>query len=236
MSRKIHLSNAAKRDATIIMDFIKPDPPPRMGIPGKSVSFERYLASSDRGLHVSLLSQYGEEYADFLINEDPEIDIEVIGERLTSTSSVFLSSGGEVMYAAPRIVEIIINPDGSERERRDPVEVEANVHEEFPINWSGKKVSIGEAVRKFVFRRTIQLTHLDGLTYDFLFNMAKELSDGGVMMLVGGGKKGSDPLIFQANGKPYRAFLEGRINGDKYQLLMHLSDMELKSPKISKGK
>jgi hypothetical protein len=236
MSRKIHLSNSAKRDATIIMDFIKPEPPPRMDVPGKSVSFKRYLASSDRGLHESLVSQHGEEYTNLLINEDPEIDIEVIGERLASTSSVFLSSGGEVMYAAPKIVEIIINPDGSERERRDPVEVEANVHEKFPVNWSGKKISINEAVQKFVFRRTIQLNHVDGLTYDFLFNMAKELSDGGVMMLVGGGRKGSDPLIFQANGKPYRAFLEGRISGDKYQLLMHLSDMELKLPETTKGK
>jgi hypothetical protein len=236
MSRKIHLSNSAKRDATIIMAFLKPEPAPKMGIPGQPVNFKRYIASTEKGMHESLVSQKDGEYAELLINDDLEVDMEEVGKPLTSVSTVYLSSQGEVIYAAPKIMEIIINPDGTERERRDPVELEANVQEEFPINWSGKKIPIGEAICKFVFRRTLQLIHVDGLTYDFLFNMAKELSDAGWMMLVGGGLKGSDPLIFQANGKPYRAFLEGRIKGDRYQLLMHLSDMELKVPNLNKGK
>jgi hypothetical protein len=32
----------------------------------------------------------------------------------------------------------------------------------------------------------------------------------------------------QTNGIPYRGFLEGRIDGEKYQLLLYLSNMELK--------
>jgi hypothetical protein len=48
-------------------------------------------------------------------------------------------------------------------------------------------------------------------------------------MLLGAGLKGNEPLIFQDNGKPYRAFLEGRIEGEGYLLLMHLSNLELKS-------
>ena len=235
MSRKIHLTNAARRNATVIMCFLKPETPPKMGVQGEPASFKRYLASTDKNLHESLTNKHGEEYADLLINEDPEIDLECIGKTISSTSTVFLTSKGDVMYAAPKIKEVIINPDGSEREQREPVEVEANVHEEFPIIWSGKKMPITEAIKKFVFRKTIQLNHVDGLTYDFLYNMAKELSDAGNMMLVGGGEKGLDPLIFQANGKPYRAFLEGRIKGERYQLLLHLSDMELKVPE-AKGR
>lgn len=235
MSRKIHLTNAARRNATIIMSSLKPESPPEMGVPGKPVSFMRYLASTDENLHESLVNKHGEEYAEVLIKEDPEIDLERIGKTISSTSTVFLTSKGDVMYAAPKIKEVIINPDGSEREQREPVEVEPNVHEEFPIIWSGKKMQVTEAVKKFVFRKTIQLNHVDGLTYDFLYNMAKELSDAGNMMLVGGGEKGLDPLIFQANGKPYRAFLEGRIKGECYQLLLHLSDMELKVPE-AKGR
>ena len=235
MSRKIHLTNAARRNATVIMCFLKPETPPKMGVQGEPASFKRYLASTDKNLHESLTNKHGEEYADLLINEDPEIDLECIGKTISSTSTVFLTSKGDVMYAAPKIKEVIINPDGSEREQREPVEVEANVHEEFPIIWSGKKMPITEAIKKFVFRKTIQLNHVDGLTYDFLYNMAKELSDAGNMMLVGGGEKGLDPLIFQANGKPYRAFLEGRIKGECYQLLLHLSDMELKVPE-AKGR
>ena len=236
MSRKIHLTNAARRNATVIMGFLKPESPPKMGVPGKPVSFMRYLASTDENLHESLVNKHGEEYAEVLIKEDPEIDLERIGKAISSTSTVFLTSKGDVMYAAPKIREVIINPDGSEREQREPVEVEPNVHEEFPIIWSGKKMQVTEAVKKFVFRKTIQLNHVDGLTYDFLYNMAKELSDAGNMMLVGGGEKGLDPLIFQANGKPYRAFLEGRIKGECYQLLLHLSDMELKVPEVKERK
>jgi hypothetical protein len=29
-------------------------------------------------------------------------------------------------------------------------------------------------------------------------------------------------------GKPYRAFLEGRVKGEKYCLILHLTDQELK--------
>ena len=232
MSRKIHLTNAERRNATVIMNSLQPESPPEMGIPGKPVSFMRYLASTEKNLHESLVNAHGEEYADLLIKEDPEIDLELIGKTIESTSTVFLTSEGDVMYAAPKIKEVIINPDGSERDQREPVEVEPNVHEEIPIIWSGKKIQVTEAVKKFVFRKTIQFKHVDGLTYDFLYNMAKELSDGENMMLVGGGKKGLDPLIFQANGKPYRAFLEGRIKGESYQLLLHLSYMELKVPEI----
>ena len=236
MSRKIHLTNAARRNATVIMCFLKPEAPPKMGVLGEPATFMRYLASTDKNLHESLVNEHGEEYADLLIKEDPEIDLERIGKTISSTSTVFLTSEGDVMYAAPKIKEVIINPDGSEREQREPVEVEPNVHEEFPIIWSGKKMEVAEAIKKFVFRKTIQLNHVDGLTYDFLYNMAKELSDAGNMMLVGGGEKGLDPLIFQANGKPYRAFIEGRIKGECYQLLLHLSDMELKVPATKESK
>ena len=49
------------------------------------------------------------------------------------------------------------------------------------------------------------------------------------MMLIGSGEKGREPLIFQNNGLPWRAFLEGRVKGDSYALLMRLSNLELKS-------
>jgi hypothetical protein len=58
--------------------------------------------------------------------------------------------------------------------------------------------------------------------------MAKELHDENVLVLVAGGETGKEPLVMQRNGIPYRGFLEGRIDGEKYQLLLHLSNMELK--------
>jgi hypothetical protein len=79
-------------------------------------------------------------------------------------------------------------------------------------------------------KRTIQLRHVDGVTFDFLFGIAKELHEKDSVMLVGAGSKGKDPLLLQLNGSPYRGFLDGRIKGDEYLLLLHLSSMELKRP------
>ncbi|MDH3529671.1 MAG: hypothetical protein OEQ28_08900, partial [Acidobacteriota bacterium] len=63
-----------------------------------------------------------------------------------------------------------------------------------------------------------------------LFEIAKELHDKDSLMLVGGGKKGNEPLIFQRGGKGFRGFLEGRIKDESYCLLLHLSNLELKLP------
>ena len=81
-----------------------------------------------------------------------------------------------------------------------------------------------------MFRRTVQLCHGDGLSFDFLFEIAKELEKDNSVVLLGTGDKGSAPLVFQANGRGYRGFLEGKTEGKRYQLLLHLSDMELKVP------
>ena len=79
----------------------------------------------------------------------------------------------------------------------------------------------------------MQLQHTDGLTYDFLFAMAKDLEASQSLMLVGSGDKGTSPLIFQANGSPYRGFLRGQTSGKSYRLILHLSDLELKKPFVT---
>ena len=80
----------------------------------------------------------------------------------------------------------------------------------------------------FVFSRKFQIKHVNGLTYDFLFAMAKELHESKSLMFIGGGAKGNEPLVTTAGGRPYKAFLEGRIEDDSYCLILHLTDMELK--------
>lgn len=49
-------------------------------------------------------------------------------------------------------------------------------------------------------------------------------------MLVGAGKGGKDPLVFRRGSVPYRGFLEGRVQGDRYALLLYLSNAERKRP------
>ena len=105
-----------------------------------------------------------------------------------------------------------------------------NVESEIPITWTGRLIKKNDAIRRFVFSGKLQIVHVNGLTYDFLFGMAKELAEADSMMLLGAGKSGKDPLIFRRGATPYRGFLEGRIDGDKYILLLHLSKLELKRP------
>ena len=226
--RKLHLMNKENRDATVAISSLKYEKPFEMGIPNKELKFKRYLSATQENLHKNLASLYGDNYSSKLIEEDPEIDIETIGKFISGSDVVYLSSKGELLYSPPKTVEVIIAPDGTEKERRSPEDIPGNVDDELPVRWTGKKMPKSKVAVKFAFKRTIQIKHVDGLTYDYLFDMAKELQDEDVMVLVGAGQKGIEPLIFQANGMPYRGFLEGRVDGKKYQLLLHLSNMELK--------
>ena len=235
IQRKLHLTNSAGRNATVAYAPLRPPRAPRLGVPGRPVTFLRYLATTPEGLHEGMVERFGEDYAQELIDGDPEVDLEQIGRVIGDTRQVYLSAKGEVLHAAPKIVEIIFDPDGRERERREPEDVEANVNELTPVLWTGRKMKKRDALRKFVFGRTVQITHVDGLSYDYLHGIAKELADGDEMVLVGSGEKGRGPLIFQVNGTPWRGFLEGRVDGPRYMLLLHLSNMELKAPAPKEG-
>lgn len=230
--RQIHIANAGGRDATVTFTSAKAPPGPKPGRPGQegSVEFRRYLAATPATMHPQLEATLGPDYGDQLVAGDPEVDLEVVGRRFVPSARVFLSAKGDVMHAVPNTVEVILNPDGSERERRAPEDQHANVNADTPVRWTGKTMKKRDAVRRFAFTRTIALSHVDGLSFDFLAAMAKELASSDEVVLVGGGTSGKEPLVLQENGSPYRAFLEGRVDGDKFALLLHLSHLELKRP------
>ena len=93
---------------------------------------------------------------------------------------------------------------------------------------TGKLIPKDKAMRMFMFKRSYQVQHINGLTFDFLYDMAKKLAEADALMLVGGGAKGNEPLVMSNGGTPYRAFLEGRVNGESYALILRLTNLELK--------
>ena len=89
--RKLHIANASGRDATVQYEGLQAPRPPRPGLPDRPVHFVRYVASTEEGLHASLQARHGENYAQALIDADPEIDLEVVGRRVGRTDKVYLS-------------------------------------------------------------------------------------------------------------------------------------------------
>ncbi len=166
------------------------------------------------------------ELARVLLAADPEIDLEAAGRKTGPTDRVLLDSQGHVLYAAAEL-EVLLDNTGEEIERRQPVNIPSNVDTERPLAWTGKKFKRSDVMRRFVFSRNYQIRHIDGLTFDFLFAMAKELDSSDSLALLGAGPRGKDPLLLERNGLPYRGFLEGRVNGDKYFLALHLSHLGL---------
>jgi len=232
--RRLHISNSANRNAVIVG---QPAPLPEkivLGKKGKPALFKRYLAVGRDSQLEDLIVQFGEDISASLISSDPEIDFESVGQTIDATTSLLVTSTGEPMYASPKYMEVTYDAAGTETGRQEPVDVAATVNDAIPLRWTGKKLPRKDIVRQFMFRRSIQLRHVDGVTFDFLYGIAKELDAEDVMVLLGAGESGKDPVILQLNGTAYRGFLEGRINTDSYILLLHLSNMELKAPVAKK--
>jgi hypothetical protein len=228
--RKLRIANAQKRDAEIAFGGIVRKSSIHYTLPDGSFPLNIKVLKTDLNRqYESLFNKYGSDEAlsTALIEENPEIDIKKTGFFVNSVQKILIDENSNPVYKVSTI-EQVYNTDGSLKEEKEFTTKNQNIVGDFPISWTGKQIPIEEAYNKFIFAKKYQLTHSNGLTFDFLYGMAKELSDKKVLMLLGAGPKGNEPLIFQENGRPYRAFLEGRINNESYLLIMHISNLELK--------
>ena len=228
--RAIKLMNSKGRDAEVGSQSVRRVRRIRwLDDQGRQVRNVRILkATIDHDLD-SLAKTYADpaKLADALVQGDPELDLERQGSFLEDTSRVYVDPDQKILYSVQEW-EVVKAPDGTEKERRPRVVSQANAGIEAPLQWSGKLLKRNAVYNRFVFSLKQQLVHVNGLTYDFLYGMAKELEEQDSFLLVGAGKKSNQPLIFQRGGSQFRGFLEGRTQGDKYCLLLHLSNLELK--------
>ncbi len=229
---EISLSNSSGRDAVVNMDSVLSQLRIRwLDANGRNAESVRTVKSPINRDFEALLDRFGDAAAvgQQLIDDDPEIDLEVVGIQLQKSSRVFVDTKRNLAHRISQ-TEVVRNPDGSERERRPRAMPAPNIAADTPLRWSGKMIAKEEAVRKFVFSTKVQLNHINGLTYDFLFGMAQELERANSLMILGAGPKSNQPLILRRGGTPYRGFLEGRTEGERYCLILHLSNLELKPP------
>jgi hypothetical protein len=242
MIRYIKLANDKKRDAEITFRSLNPKPAITMVMAtGEKVINKRVVKGTSHSSTQSLLAKYNEkpkEGVDFqmqlagrlaedLIANDPESDLELTGKFIDDVSRVYINEAEKPVFRVKK-TEKIFSPKAELKEEREPKYNESNIAGESIVNWTGKLMPKLKVYNKLVFHKKYQLKHINGLTYDFLFGMAKQLADKDALMMMGGGASGKDPLVMNDGGKPYRAFLEGRIKGDKYCLILHLTDQELK--------
>jgi hypothetical protein len=229
--RTISLTDAKKRDAHVEIETPKRKESYEWISPeGEKVHSERFIKQTENHVFDALLEEHDEDaeaLARALIEDDPEIDYEMAGRRVGTADRVYVRPDGSVIYCA-RTLLVQYDPFGDEVDRKDFIDVEATVSEEKPLPWTGRLFPVDTVVRKFAIGRKLRVRHVNGLTFDFLYDIAKHLDEEGKMLFVGAGKKGAQPLIFQTNGSPYRGFLEGRVDGDGYLLVLHLSNLELK--------
>ena len=227
--RKINIANDARRDAEVAFGTTghKEKIVYRTATGGTGRN-ERRLKSTMPTTDAALLEAYGDALADALVAGDPELDMERIGLKLEGLKKVYITPQQKVAYGVS-LNEHVFFPDGTEKEVRPESSTTSNIAlEGVPLRWTGKLVPKDKAMRMFMFKRSYQVQHINGLTFDFLYDMAKKLAEADALMLVGGGAKGNEPLVMSNGGTPYRAFLEGRVNGESYALILRLTNLELK--------
>ena len=229
---EINLTNEAGRDAVVGTESVRSFKQIRwLDEKNRQANSVRFIkASVNHDIDV-LVKEFKDlsGVSDALIAGDPEIDMENAGRFLTDTSRVYVDQENAIVRNV-RFLEVVRNADGSVREERPRELASTNIATDTPLRWSGVFIPKEAAIRKFVFSGKAQLQHVNGLTFDFLYGMAKELHEKDSLMLLGAGPKSNEPLVLRRGATPYRGFLEGRIDGDRYCLLLHFSNLELKIP------
>lgn len=229
--KKINLANEKKRDALLGFEA----KPTRQKVfqvlkDGSQKRNVKVLKSTLETDVAELEKKYSdlEAVAQAMITDDIEVDLEHTGMLVDSVSKIYADKDGSIVFNV-EMTEVLKDKEGNETARRPLEQKQANISlDGLPVKWSGKLFPKKEAVKKFIFSKHYQVRHVNGLTFDFLYDMAKELHEKDSLMFVGGGEKGNEPLVLSTGGTPYRAFLEGRVDGDKYCLILHLTNLELK--------
>ena len=232
--RKMRLADHRGREATVILvPRRRPTAPTYVDSSGSPVRFSRLVKSIEATSHDTLKTRYcdPDSLARALIDGDPEIDLEAVGREVGPCDRVWVGSDGKPLYSA-RFIEVVYDREGNETARREPVDVSSNMVPDAPPRWSGKLIPRAEAVRRYAFTRAYQVRHTNSLEFDFLSGLARHLEKHDALALVGSGPKGTGPLVMERNGTPMKGFLEGRTDGERYRLVLHLASFELKPPEV----
>ena len=93
--RSLHLADPSARDAYLRFVSVRPPSPPERVCEDQPVTMRRFLAASEQITHQDLLASHGEALGQALTGGDPEVPIELVGQPIERTSTVYpVSSSG----------------------------------------------------------------------------------------------------------------------------------------------
>ena len=172
------------------------------------------------------------DFSETLKKEDPELDLEVVGKLVRKTSRIVVDNDLEPVYTYKEF-DVLTKPDGQEIERPHLTQ-SPNINELLPVKITDKYYKATDLLQKFVFRKSYFISHTDGVSYKFLYDIAQKLAEldrfARVVAFDQTTKKPA-PIVMIAGGPPFpAAFVSGKVLDDKYCLILHLADRELKLP------
>ncbi|NMC03679.1 MAG: hypothetical protein GYA24_00635, partial [Candidatus Lokiarchaeota archaeon] len=196
---------------------------------GKKVASSRLLVFDSSKSTEKILAM--NDHVKALKDGDPDLDMEIVGRRIRA-SNIYVDKDYQPVYSY-KSFDILIKPNG-ERIERPHVTLDQNVNATLPVRVTDKYMDPRELLTKYIFRKSYFLSHHDGTSYKFLHDIATDLAKRKMFVRLQAydseGKK-TAPLILSSNGTPFPvAFLEGKVDGDKYCLILHVADREFKVP------
>ena len=237
---EIHITNEDPREDTKIRMFARRKKKDRFfkSDEGKEVrTTKTALFSHENEIFQKMLQD--EDVREEILERHDEIDLELAGKEIGYTSTLLTDSEYNLCYNFTEY-EIKRNREGKiipcnecgslYCEHRIKLQRQANVNsEEEPIRWIKiAQLDKLEALQKWSFSTSYQLRHTDGLKYKFLYDMAKKLHDSGKMVLMAPVRdKKPQKLVLHNGGTQFYAWLEGRVKGDKYALILHRTTLRL---------
>jgi len=230
--RQIRLADHRGRDATCLLLSVRlAEQRCRQDLAGQPVNYLRRVRATAATHPEALLAQYPDpdDLAQALVAGDPEWDTRAVGRPTGPCARGYVDGDGQPCYA-PQWTAIRYDDQGQEQARRPVGLRPANLVPAAPPVWSGVLMPRQEIIHRVAFVRAYQVVHQDALQFDFLYTLAQYLQQRQAMVQVGSGRQGRGPLICERNGRPYRGFLDGRVQGEAMRLVLYLAAGELTIP------
>jgi hypothetical protein len=169
-----------------------------------------------------------------LIKSDPDVDIEKAGKYVSFTTRITVDQKYKPVYSYA-LYDVLKKPN-EEIVERSHQKTLGNINSKIPLIISDKLYDPQKLVIQYIFRKHYYITHSDGVTYKFLFDIASKLAKNNKFAELESFNpqtKKREPLVLVDGGRKFpRAYVEGLVKGNSYCLILHLSDQELKVPML----